>query len=231
MRHLNSATMTAVRLYYKGICQYCGASNARHVDHIMPLSKGGADALENVTLACAGCNLRKSAIKLDPMFLAIAHARARDAAPKILKKVTGVESEGNLIRAKTVGEMGHSARQIANALHTIEAAGFDVVIEELALDSRENPEIFQAAKLVRGMVRAWRRDKYGPDRKNKLSDEQVSEAIRMLDDPTITSQEVADHLKVSRATVYREVQMKERKERMKEIKALEAKERKQQDDN
>lgn len=74
---------TAVRTYYKGICQYCGAGGADHVDHITPHSSGGADDLTNVTLACRSCNLRKSATRLDPMFLAIAHARAQDSAERI----------------------------------------------------------------------------------------------------------------------------------------------------
>jgi 5-methylcytosine-specific restriction endonuclease McrA len=33
----------------------------RHRDHIIPLSRGGADAVENLCIACASCNRRKHA--------------------------------------------------------------------------------------------------------------------------------------------------------------------------
>ena len=55
----------AVRARAQGRCQYClmheslqGATF--HIEHIVPRSKGGASALENLALACPGCNLRKS---------------------------------------------------------------------------------------------------------------------------------------------------------------------------
>ncbi|MCY7375859.1 MAG: HNH endonuclease [Pyrinomonadaceae bacterium] len=49
----------------KGFCEYC-RSNSRFADspfdveHILPESKGGATMLENLALACHGCNLSKS---------------------------------------------------------------------------------------------------------------------------------------------------------------------------
>lgn len=82
--HMKNALKSAVRQYYKGVCQYCGAKNATHIEHIEPLAKGGADELTNVTLACGWCNIRKQTIKLDPMYAAIAHARTRQFAPRIL---------------------------------------------------------------------------------------------------------------------------------------------------
>jgi hypothetical protein len=47
-------------------CEYCGLSQASqeavfHVDHIMPLSVGGATASNNLALACVSCSLRKGA--------------------------------------------------------------------------------------------------------------------------------------------------------------------------
>lgn len=52
------------------ICAYCGKSgNATHgpdgehwhIDHVLPVSAGGMNEESNLTLACASCNLRKSA--------------------------------------------------------------------------------------------------------------------------------------------------------------------------
>jgi len=39
-------------------CQYCGAQ-AENIDHIVPRSKGGQHAWDNVVAACRRCNARK----------------------------------------------------------------------------------------------------------------------------------------------------------------------------
>jgi 5-methylcytosine-specific restriction endonuclease McrA len=41
-------------------CAYCSAL-ATHLDHVHPLSKGGADVEHNIVPACATCNLSKGA--------------------------------------------------------------------------------------------------------------------------------------------------------------------------
>lgn len=44
-------------------CYWCMAKvnpSTAHSDHIMPISKGGAHALENLCISCAKCNLAKS---------------------------------------------------------------------------------------------------------------------------------------------------------------------------
>ena len=43
---------------YEGLCAYCFAPY-EHLDHIVPVSKGGASSKENVVPACQNCNLRK----------------------------------------------------------------------------------------------------------------------------------------------------------------------------
>ena len=40
-------------------CQYCGADRKLTVDHVVPRSKGGDHAWDNVVTSCAPCNLRK----------------------------------------------------------------------------------------------------------------------------------------------------------------------------
>lgn len=44
-----------------GCCEYCRSSEwltgqRFHIDHIVPQSKGGSDELDNLCLACPGCN-------------------------------------------------------------------------------------------------------------------------------------------------------------------------------
>lgn len=46
----------------EGKCNYCkdDISNVHHIDHIMPISLGGANTDDNVQLLCPTCNMRKS---------------------------------------------------------------------------------------------------------------------------------------------------------------------------
>jgi 5-methylcytosine-specific restriction endonuclease McrA len=46
-------------------CHYCNRTTLpkeRHVDHYIPLSKGGDDSVANLRIACAKCNRRKHAL-------------------------------------------------------------------------------------------------------------------------------------------------------------------------
>ena len=48
-------------------CRYCGSRPPGvilHVDHIVPVSKGGTDDLDNLATACQSCNAGKAAIPL-----------------------------------------------------------------------------------------------------------------------------------------------------------------------
>ena len=50
-----------VRARAKGCCEFCMsqekyASQGFTIDHIIPKSEGGTDELENLCLACQGCN-------------------------------------------------------------------------------------------------------------------------------------------------------------------------------
>lgn len=44
-----------------GICAYCLVSlfDTYHIDHIVPISRGGSDGWENLALTCVDCNQRK----------------------------------------------------------------------------------------------------------------------------------------------------------------------------
>ena len=41
------------------LCTYCGSTSKLTMDHIVPLSKGGAHTKQNITPACRPCNSRK----------------------------------------------------------------------------------------------------------------------------------------------------------------------------
>jgi 5-methylcytosine-specific restriction endonuclease McrA len=40
-------------------CVYCGSDDNIQLDHIIPLSKGGPDTIDNLVYACKQCNLSK----------------------------------------------------------------------------------------------------------------------------------------------------------------------------
>ena len=46
----------------KGLCYHCGIKldDTKHLDHYIPLSKGGANSMSNVVWSCKHCNLSKS---------------------------------------------------------------------------------------------------------------------------------------------------------------------------
>lgn len=43
------------------VCAYCGAKGPLHWEHIIPVSLGGPDSIDNMVRACAPCNLGKGA--------------------------------------------------------------------------------------------------------------------------------------------------------------------------
>lgn len=46
---------------YHGRCLYCGeeCGDDGHIDHVIPVVRGGSNASWNLALACGSCNLRK----------------------------------------------------------------------------------------------------------------------------------------------------------------------------
>lgn len=57
------------RCAYCGISIYWGVFRDVHIDHIQPLSKGGTNWPDNITLACKSCNCSKSSKTLSDWLL------------------------------------------------------------------------------------------------------------------------------------------------------------------
>ena len=62
---LNSEARGYARLLLLDPCCYCGAQASRpSIDHIVPLSRGGTSAWDNLTAACSACNSSKGRLPL-----------------------------------------------------------------------------------------------------------------------------------------------------------------------
>jgi HNH endonuclease len=51
----------AVSVRDGGRCRQCGSAHQLHFDHVIPVSRGGANTAANVQLLCGSCNRAKSA--------------------------------------------------------------------------------------------------------------------------------------------------------------------------
>lgn len=61
-------------------CQYCGSTPPKailHIDHIVPVSKGGDNADSNLVTACDSCNLGKSDVPLSSIPESLEERRKR----------------------------------------------------------------------------------------------------------------------------------------------------------
>lgn len=60
---ITGGVLAAWTLSQPKVCFYCAASCSVgfHVDHFIPLARGGAHVLTNLRIACAPCNLKKNA--------------------------------------------------------------------------------------------------------------------------------------------------------------------------
>ncbi len=61
----------------KGLCVVCVADirTRSHLDHIVPVSKGGGNERENLQLLCPSCNCRKNAMPMAEFIVRFNHAR------------------------------------------------------------------------------------------------------------------------------------------------------------
>ncbi len=66
MNYISAALRQQVVQRAAGRCEYCrlsqqGQEATFHIDHVMPVARGGKTHLDNLALACVSCSLRKAA--------------------------------------------------------------------------------------------------------------------------------------------------------------------------
>lgn len=60
-RHIPREVKIAVYERCGGRCVECEATYPLHIDHMVPLARGGSDGVSNLQVLCDRCNLRKGA--------------------------------------------------------------------------------------------------------------------------------------------------------------------------
>jgi 5-methylcytosine-specific restriction endonuclease McrA len=57
--HFTYTEWLALLEFYGHRCLRCGSREQLTVDHVIPLSLGGSNSIDNIQPLCEGCNLRK----------------------------------------------------------------------------------------------------------------------------------------------------------------------------
>lgn len=63
--NLTAADWRAVLKRYGTLCLCCGSSEPPTIDHVIPLSRGGSNTVDNVQPLCNTCNMRKGTKTID----------------------------------------------------------------------------------------------------------------------------------------------------------------------
>jgi hypothetical protein len=96
-RNVSNSVKQAIRKEYKYKCQYCKDTETKaiHIEHIISLDKGGSNDLENLTLACERCNLKKASLNMPTEYSGILISRSK-AKKKKIEKLINSKSSNNV---------------------------------------------------------------------------------------------------------------------------------------
>ena len=100
-RNVSNNVKQAIRKEYKYKCQYCKDTDTKaiHIEHIISLDKGGTNDLENLTLACERCNLKKASLNMPTEYSGILISRSK-AKKKKIEKIINSKASGRNSKSK-----------------------------------------------------------------------------------------------------------------------------------
>jgi len=124
-----------------GPCVYCGAP-AAHVDHVRPLSRGGAEHPDNLAPACEWCNLSKKDRLLiewrpDRVAYGVAHhpavaaELAREAAAELADKATFSEDQAHVTSLAVIPGYAEPEARYSEGWHCRKCGVFNVADDPL----------------------------------------------------------------------------------------------------
>lgn len=138
-------------------CQYCGQrppNTILHLDHIIPVSKGGTNQTENLITACIDCNLGKSNTLLNNSKESLQHIteRKKEAAKQLRAYIKSCKDEK---RMKGL---------IVDEVESIFTSQFDLIFTESSRQSiLRFHEILPLSELIEAMEIAVSRVNNGND--------------------------------------------------------------------
>jgi hypothetical protein len=172
-------------------CQYCGRKTPEvilELEHIIPLSKGGTDELDNLTTSCFECNRGKGASLLDTILkdrdihdetILLAEREFQLAEYNHLKKKIRnrenkeIEELMNYFADKFWGDARHYATSefpntiVRQCLKTISYVDIfeliDIAVDITSRDSKGDYHTVAAAKYLTAILRNKLREKKGPN--------------------------------------------------------------------
>ena len=176
-------------------CQYCGRKTPEvilELEHIIPLSKGGTDEIDNLTTSCFECNRGKGASLLDTILkdkdihdetILLAEREFQLAEYNYLKKKIR-DRENNEIeelknhfaeqfrqneRGYALKEFPHSiVRQCLKTISYIDIFDLiDIAVDITSRDSKGDFHTVAAAKYLTAILRNKLNEKHRPDSSSK----------------------------------------------------------------
>ena len=167
---------------HKRTCVYCGKQNVPfQIEHIQPRSRGGSDAISNLTLSCGPCNQRKGAKTLEeflvnkPEIVRKVKAQVRksfaDAAQVQAirnKSLVVLESYGLPVEVSTGAETKFNRINLGHRKeHWIDAACIGSSGQLVSIHRPDSNHVLDVKAMGRGNRNVLACDKYGFPKKQK----------------------------------------------------------------
>lgn len=89
---LRASLTRRYRAKYGNFCYYCGCDLhefCSHIDHVIPVSEGGTEDVENLVLSCRFCNMAKMDLPAKDLLIWLAHVRSTYFKSAASKDVNG----------------------------------------------------------------------------------------------------------------------------------------------
>jgi 5-methylcytosine-specific restriction endonuclease McrA len=88
--HVKAGQIRARFAEFDYSCAYCGARGDLHIEHLVPIARGGTHVLGNILPACQRCNFSKAAKDAEPWYRA--HPWFSEVRWRKIRRVLGIGS-------------------------------------------------------------------------------------------------------------------------------------------
>lgn len=74
---ISKTLRTKVKIMQQNNCWYCGKDNPKTIDHVVSISHGGSDDIDNLVMACKTCNSTKRELSVSDFRFAMSWKKTR----------------------------------------------------------------------------------------------------------------------------------------------------------